>query len=430
MNVSFPRLLIAATLTNSRIARAYAVMPFVWSIGTIVGPAIGGYFSNPSENFPSLFTPDGSFARFPYLLPNVICASLLLVAIVAGFVAIEETHPDKQPWTTQETVEPNAEIPFNAQNSSNQTAPADLSTGDYGTFNAVDVQEEENWYVKRSGRLAKSKPRKVFTKRVVMLVVALGIFTYHSMTYDHLLPIFLQDDRYGDTVTQTPSQSLAGGLGLSIQDVGIIMAFNGVIALFIQAVIFPYMATWLGIWKLFLLVTFGHPVSYFIIPYLTLLPNKLIYPGIYFCLSVRNFFSILAYPILLILLKEATPAPAYLGKINGLAASTGAGCRTIASPVAGFLYGVGVQIGFTPLAWWASSIVAIIGAIQVFWVKRQKDMASVKTLAHHISRDSLKPGNPPQREVVYITVSPIREESEESDLGSDEEQGLLSGSRE
>lgn len=211
-----------------------------------------------------------------------------------------------------------------------------------------------------------------------MLTVALGIFTYHSMTYDHLLPIFLQDDRVtsDDTLSafsaalSNPNGSLAGGLGLSIKDCGFIMAINGIIALVIQAVVFPVMAGWLGIWKVFIVVTVLHPIAYFVVPWLTLLPPNLLYTGIYSCLTIRNLLSILAYPVLLILLKEASPKPSCLGKINGLAASTGAGCRTIASPVAGYLYGLGMQIDLTAIAWWASALVAFAGAVQAMMIKR------------------------------------------------------------
>lgn len=160
---------------------------------------------------------------------------------------------------------------------------------------------------------------------------------------------------------------------MTVQQVGIIMSVNGLIALFVQAAIFPIMASWLGVWKVFIITAVGHPIAYFIVPYLALLPTNLVYPGIYACLSIRNFFSILAYPVLLILLKEAAPAPNCLGKINGLAASTGAGCRTVASPVAGFLYGLGIRIEFTALAWWASAAVAVIGTIQAFFINRVKD---------------------------------------------------------
>lgn len=60
-----------------------------------------------------------------------------------------------------------------------------------------------------------------------MLIVALGIFTYHSMTYDNLLPIFLQDGREGDDISTISARDVfAGGLGLSTQQVGIIMSVN------------------------------------------------------------------------------------------------------------------------------------------------------------------------------------------------------------
>lgn len=130
------------------------------------------------------------------------------------------------------------------------------------------------------------------------------------------------------------------------------------------------MTSWLGVWKTFLVVTILHPIAYFIMPFLAFFPTSLLYPGIYLFLVFRNCMSILAYPVLLILIKEASPGPSCLGKINGLAASTGAACRTIASPVAGLLYGVGIQISFTAIAWWASAFVALIGSAQALMIKR------------------------------------------------------------
>jgi hypothetical protein len=191
------------------------------------------------------------------------------------------------------------------------------------------------------------------------------------MTYDHLMPIFFQDARVN------PATELSGGLGLSTQEVGIIMSVNGIIALFVQGLIFPFMASWLGIWKLFILVTVGHPLAYFVVPYLVILPEAYLYLGIYLSLLLRNFFTILAYPLLLIMIKEAAPSPQYLGRINGLAASTGGACRTVASPVAGILYGMGSEIRFSPLAWWCSALVAVIGAAQVPWIDRQKNKTAV-----------------------------------------------------
>ena len=192
------------------------------------------------------------------------------------------------------------------------------------------------------------------------------------MTYDHLLPIFLQDKRAdGDmNAFDLSSASMGGGLGIPVQTVGIIMSLNGVIQLAIQALVFPVLAEFFGVWKLLLLVTVGHPIAYFIVPFLQLLPQNLVIPALFGCLTIRSLTAILAFPLLLIMIKEAAPDKSHLGKINGLAASTGAACRTVASPIAGLLYGLSIDIHFTALAWWASALVAILGALQVPFLSR------------------------------------------------------------
>ena len=397
-----PKLLLRLTAT----ARAYAVMPFVWSIGTIIGPAIGGSFANPARTFPSVFPSPGLFATFPFLLPNLICAALLIISILAGYFLLIETHPDMQPGSTQEELDhTTAETPLLGTAGATADAGVDLRADSYGTFNDVEITEEKEWLVNMDGTsrptsILEGKP-KIWSRQVVMIVIALGIFTCHSMSYDHLLPIFLQDDRAEDHLStlSTSPVDIPGGLGLSTPSVGIIMSFNGVIALFIQAVVFPLFASWLGVWKVFIMVTFLHPIAYIIVPYLAILPENLLYPGIWACLTLRNFTSILAYPLILILLKEATPVPSMLGKINGLAASVGAACRTIAPPLGGYIYGVGRRIGFTGLAWWASALIALVGVVQVFFIDRQKNKtATVRSYVAPIGQER------PREDVVHIHV--------------------------
>lgn len=172
-------------------------MPFVWSVGTILGPCIGGYFSVPAESFPDTFSDDGIFAKFPYLLPNLICAGLMMISIVAGYFCLEETHPQLQPWSRPTPREIERMQRMRADSSVMATQPTDLAPAvnlmreSYGTFNTVseDIIEEE-WKLNPDGTsrpesIASCSKQRVFTKRVVMLTVALGIFTYHSMTYDH-----------------------------------------------------------------------------------------------------------------------------------------------------------------------------------------------------------------------------------------------------
>lgn len=351
-------------------------MPFVWSIGTIIGPCIGGTFADPHATWPEVF-PEGSiFDRFPYLLPNLICAVLLFISIFLGYFLLEETHSAMTPrihlpvdtFASEET-------PLRETSDAIKRPAVDIRSATYGTFRELNPQATEPYEEPE-----KAIQYNIFSnKRIMAVVVAMGIYTFHAMCYDHLMPIFFEDDRVPLSRSASVPDFLyfPGGLGLSMNAVGVVMAINGVIALFIQAVIFPYAAAKVGVFRLFLIVTLLHPIACLLMPYLIWVPESLLYPAMYICLTIRDMFNIIVYPLLLILIKEATPTPKILGKVNGFAASAGAACRMIAPPAAGFLYTVGSRMDCTALAWWGSALAAVVGSVQCFTIER------VKAVEHH-----------------------------------------------
>ncbi|KAF4160586.1 hypothetical protein CNMCM6936_004387 [Aspergillus lentulus] len=387
--------------------RAYAVMPFVWSIGTIIGPAIGGLLAKPADSYPSLFSANGLFGKFPYLLPNLVCSLLLLLSIIGSWLFLQETHPGLQHQNGSGNHDhTSAESPLLATAGATANAGVDLRAESYGTFNQVRLQADEDWFVNADGSKFKTQKQPVFTYRVVSLIIALSIFTYHSMTYDHLLPIFLQD-KNGRNVSGLSNAPLSfpGGLGLSTRTVGLIMSSDGIIALVIQSCIFPILAQLLGVWKLFVVVTVLHPIAYFIVPFLMFLPQSSVIFGIYICLIVRNILSIIDYPVLLILIKQASPSESVMGKINGLAASAGAVARTIAPPIAGFLYSTGADMNFTAIAWWGSSLVAVMGAVQLCFMKHKKHTSATIRPAMPCHYHYVPDESQPQKETIHIIVT-------------------------
>lgn len=381
-------------------------MPFVWSVGTIIGPCIGGTFADPHESFPKAFPVGSLFERFPYLLPNLVCAFLLLVSIVLGYFLLEETHPDMQPRVLLPDETYVSEVTPLIETSDAIKRPAvDLRAETYGTMRSRNGPVVERKWEDPE----KQQPCNIFSKRIMAVVLSLSIFTYHSMTFDHLLPIFFEDTRVTSSPLLSISVSLVnpfsspGGLGLSLRSVGMIMAVNGLIALFIQAVVFPIAAERIGVYRLFIIVTVLHPMVYAVMPTLLWVPDSLLFPAIYACLTLRNLLSILLYPLLLILIKEATPSSSVLGKVNGMAASAGAACRMVAPPVAGYLYSVGSKLDCTALAWYGSVFVAVLGAFQCFQVKREKS-------DEDLSRESAEQARRKQQST--IVVSAVSEDTE------------------
>ncbi len=66
--------------------RAFSIMPLVWTIGSIFGPSFGGMFAKPTENLPWLFGNSKFFAKFPFLLPNLVAAALFIVGLSTGLL--------------------------------------------------------------------------------------------------------------------------------------------------------------------------------------------------------------------------------------------------------------------------------------------------------------------------------------------------------
>jgi MFS family permease len=77
-------------------AKAYAIMPFVWCLGSIIGSAMGGALADPVKNYPSMFKRGTIFESYPYLLTNLICTAVVAFSLIVGLLFLEETHQDKK----------------------------------------------------------------------------------------------------------------------------------------------------------------------------------------------------------------------------------------------------------------------------------------------------------------------------------------------
>lgn len=393
--------------------RAYAVQPFVWFLGSIIGSAMGGFLAQPAKFYPDVFSEDGLFGHYPYLLPNLVSVAVIVIAVIQGIVFLDETNPQfikesaeqghaieseqddentplirtiSQPRSIMEEIR-HGSRPFIAEEGLPTAADQrfDLRHNSFGTMHSIqvrpDLQDLQQDIPEATGPVKSQE--KAFNFAVIMLILALVIAAFHQMAFGAILPIYLLDSpSYNSTIAQSPQLDLSGGMGFSLHDVGGFLAVNGFIALFIQGVIFPFFVEGTGVWLSFLIPTILYPLCYVIMPFLSLLrpvgqtgegPDSVtLSAGIYVTLFLQNFFGIILTPCALILLKNACPSPLVLGRVNGLAMSAVCIARTISSPLVGVFY----DVGGSATAWGGCAVVAILGAVQLWWVPKDKVVGS------------------------------------------------------
>jgi len=362
------------------LARAFAVMPFIWCLGSIIGPALGGLLAEPVKQYPAVFHPGGVFEEYPYLLPNLVSANILAVGIIIGTLFLEETHqvlrekPDIGIKTGRKIIgfiKRRSDSEGKIKGPKGYGSPPDQqqegllagSGSEYSTFTnapATNVTEEE--------QVRNRAPTiKTFTTPVVLLIMSYGILAYHTMGFEQLFPVFLSTPR-----SVEPPHHLfkfTGGFGLDTQSIGLVLSVQGVASMAIQFFFFPPIVEHFGTLTVYRFCMFLYPISYLIVPYIDFLPPSLSMVGVCAVLLVRITFSALSYPCNAILLTNAAPSLLVLGTINGIAASTASLCRAFGPTITGLIYTQGLDLGMVGLAWWVNAGVCVLGGIQCLWME-------------------------------------------------------------
>ncbi|KAJ7036843.1 major facilitator superfamily domain-containing protein [Mycena alexandri] len=78
---------------STSVAEIYSLLPFMWSIGSTLGPFIGGSLANPASRFPDSLGKIHLLREFPYLLPCATAGALALGAFIFGVLGLKETLP-------------------------------------------------------------------------------------------------------------------------------------------------------------------------------------------------------------------------------------------------------------------------------------------------------------------------------------------------
>jgi MFS family permease len=214
---------------RSNQSKAFTYLPVVYGIGAITGPAVGGllvFEENP-------FSP-GQPNPYPYLLPNLFAAGVLLIDLVLTMIFMEES------------LEQARELPplgerlhslfaWMWQFTSSSHRPTDLrrrhSKNNDGADDRASITSLPTILPNTSGDLLTKS--EITNCDTILLLATYFIFQLSNVAYNSLYPIF----------GQAPEPN---GRDLTTEEIGLSLAFAGVITILFQVVIYGHIRDRIG----------------------------------------------------------------------------------------------------------------------------------------------------------------------------------------
>lgn len=356
---------------------AFSVMPLVWTIGSILGPSLGGALASPAARYPGTFGNSQFFNDYPFALPNLVASLFFLVGLSAGFLFLRETletkkhqhdygrvlgkvlirlfkNTNRADWRDRD--EQSRSLLKRSRIPSNPTAndePGALA-------NPQAVKQVSSLY------------REVFTRQSSINLLVYTLLALHTIAYDQLLPIFMhyprQENRAVNPRVKLPFK-FSGGFGIDSDRIGLLFTAYGACGMLIQFFAFPPIARHFGVLNCLKVVTIIFPVAYILTPFTALLPSQLMQQtGLFAIMFLKCWGSIFAFPCITILLTNSASSLRILGTLNGISTSVSALGRAAGPAIGGWTFSLGVDHDYLITPWWTLAIFAILGVVPVWWL--------------------------------------------------------------
>lgn len=179
-----------------------------WGIGLIIGPSLGGFLAQPAEKYPSIFSEESLFGRFPYFLP-CLCISLFALVVTIVTCWLPET--------------------LHMHNDNSKS-----NVNSYDALEAACDSDKKEKAQEMEGRSATSKENLITNWPLMSSIIVYCVFSLHDMAYTEIFSLW------------AVSPKRFGGLSYSTGDVGQVLSISGFALLVYQLSLYPYMEKILG----------------------------------------------------------------------------------------------------------------------------------------------------------------------------------------
>ncbi|KAK3941652.1 protein zinc induced facilitator-LIKE 1 [Diplogelasinospora grovesii] len=347
--------------TKGQQPKAFSLVVFIRSLGSLVGPVVGGLLADPVKLYPAAFPSDSLWATYRYLLPNLVIVLLQLVTIILAFFFLQETHPEYAG-----RFDPGLKISRSFKHYL-RGKPADFEHIEYAPETGSSPRETDRLLdspaSEDSDQFAPIKvPNKAFSMQVILQILAVSLMAFHKVSSDTVMGTFLALEESDNS----SFPKATGGFGFNTQKIGMIFLTEAIFRVTIQATLIPFVISRLGALRTFRWVLGLYPAMYLLTPFLPALPLR---PWMQIAVLLPDLWtkvalSSIGYVCSSILITNTAPSRSFLANINGAAASFGCLARAVGPLLTGKLVSLGLTAGHLEIPFWALGAVAFLGAAE------------------------------------------------------------------
>lgn len=344
-------------------AKAFAIIGSSSALGIIFGPSIGGFFTNPAVNIPSVFGQNELFRKFPFALPCIITAVMGTMGFILAFFYLKEsskvagvgpviTSPcmSRRCKTSGTIIKAYTKIESN-ESLHEQTLIATAPHDSGEDLNDLDVVEtvrapetlqttptihssilEPAKHIDTPSLIQQPKKRGIidFVKDpfVMKPIISYVLLAFYSVMYEEVYILWIR------------SKIEENGLAFSTDQIGIALSFSGFILFFFQTFLYAHLDRLFGACKTFLLAIYITIPLYIVYPYLHDLysfPEDVKMALVMAFFAIRMAISYQAFTAILMMVSNSVDR-SEKGSLNGLIQSFASIMRFIGPAVIGYIY--------------------------------------------------------------------------------------------
>ncbi|KAL6250078.1 hypothetical protein RBB50_002379 [Rhinocladiella similis] len=333
---------------RSNQSRAFTYLPVIYGIGGITGPVIGGVLVSQRNPF------DKSKPNpYPYLIPNLLSASILCVDLVLTALFLEESLEEAQylaplgtrvknlfTWIWEFTSSSRPHYLRRRGMSHSRHSPAN------GVADASDADDDESdggsenaAFISNAEQL---RSKDVLNRDTVLLLLTYLIFQLSNISFNSLYPIFAQ--------AKPPT-----GRNLRPNEIGLSLAFAGLVTIIFQVGVFGKLRDKMGNRWAYRTGLGGFVIAYLLMPWVgykdsdnggDAMSSGAVWLWFEICvvLLIKTVAAVGGLTSALLLITNSAPNHNVLGTLNGLAQTLSAAGRAVGPFVSGGLFSLATKV--------------------------------------------------------------------------------------